>query len=60
MGILVPLEKSQRIEWTPEMKRALLAGIEQRTSVDRLAQSIGVAPQSLILGAFEIIREIAA
>jgi hypothetical protein len=58
LGLPVPLAKEQRITWTPDMKRALVEGALQRRPADRLADHIGVAPASLVLGAMEVIREL--
>lgn len=48
------------LSWTPEMKQALLSAALSRKSVDRTAEDMGVHPCTLVLGAFEIIRELAA
>lgn len=48
------------LSWTPEMKRALLDAALSGKPVDRTAEDMGVHKSTLVLGAFEIIRDLAA
>jgi hypothetical protein len=59
LGIKTPTDKPQRIQWTPELKAAIIEGARAGTSITLLSERIGVAPASLALGALEVIRDLA-
>ncbi|HWT12283.1 MAG TPA: hypothetical protein VN231_05990 [Allosphingosinicella sp.] len=55
--IVVPIERPARLMWTPEMKRALIHAAHDHLTIARACALIGVVPQTLALGALEVIRD---
>lgn len=58
-GVSVRKAKPQKLTWTAAKKQRLLQGAIAGETVTQLSEGLGVAPQSIVLGALAVIRELA-
>ena len=58
LNIRMPSAQTVQIDWTKEMKAALIDGTRRRASLNSLATQIGVPRASLLHGALEVIRDL--
>ncbi len=52
------MAQTLKVDWTPEMKSALIDGVRRNQSMNSIARRIGVSTSTLAHGALAIVRDL--